>query len=186
MLRRRLLPILVLLGGCSVPLADAVPVSPPAAMEGSASARPPASTSTSTSTSTTTEDLPAAQPSRTATTAPGSGGLSDLSSSGGSGGEGIDPLLDVVGDPGRDDPACPVPARRGLDPVRPRYLATVNADPGSGTVEGHLTVQFTPDLPVDRVELRLWANGPRDRGRRRPHRGRLTQRQWAAGPARAA
>lgn len=114
-----------------------------------------------TSTSTTTDGLPAAQPNRTTTSGSGSGGLSDLAARGGSGGEGIDPLLDVVGDPGRDDPTCPVPARRGLDPARPRYLATVNADPVTGLVEGHLTVQFTPDLPIDRVELRLWANSPR-------------------------
>jgi hypothetical protein len=43
---------------------------------------------------------------------------------------------DLVGDPGSDGPDCPVPARRSPDPARPRYRATVVADPTSGTVDG--------------------------------------------------
>jgi hypothetical protein len=37
----------------------------------------------------------------------------------------------------------------------------MTADPVSGVVEGTQAVRFVPDLPVDRLVLRLWANGPR-------------------------
>jgi hypothetical protein len=57
---------------------------------------------------------------------------------------------------------CPaVPARRGLDPNRPRYTVRVDADPAASRVRGDLTVRFTPDLAVDLLVFRLWPNGPR-------------------------
>lgn len=66
--------------------------------------------------------------------------------------------------------ACPVPERRPPDPARPRYDVAVDADPSRPTVTGSLTVVFTPDLPVDRLVLRLWPNG----GRRGPGAPTLT------------
>jgi len=36
----------------------------------------------------------------------------------------------------------------------------VNIDPPSSTVTGSLVVSFTPDLPVDELVFRLWANAP--------------------------
>lgn len=60
------------------------------------------------------------------------------------------------------DDTCPVPpARAEPDPDRPSYDVTMTADPNTGVVEGSQTVRFVPDLPVDRLVLRLWANGPR-------------------------
>jgi hypothetical protein len=57
---------------------------------------------------------------------------------------------------------CPArPPRPGPDPDRPRYEVTMTADPQTGVVEGTQVVRFVPDLPVDRLVLRLWANGPR-------------------------
>lgn len=57
---------------------------------------------------------------------------------------------------------CPaVPPRPEPDPDRPAYEVTMSADPVSGVVEGTQAVRFVPDLPVDRLVLRLWANGPR-------------------------
>ena len=58
--------------------------------------------------------------------------------------------------------ACPAPIdRRGPDPDRPRYELEISADPRSGEVDGTQDVTFVPDLPVDTVVFRLWANGPR-------------------------
>ena len=57
---------------------------------------------------------------------------------------------------------CPVvPERAEPEPDRPVYEVTMTADPDTGVVEGTQAVRFVPDLPVDRVVLRLWANGPR-------------------------
>ena len=57
---------------------------------------------------------------------------------------------------------CPaVPERAEPNPDRPVYEVTMTADPDTGVVEGTQAVRFVPDLPVDRVVLRLWANGPR-------------------------
>jgi hypothetical protein len=57
---------------------------------------------------------------------------------------------------------CPsIPARRTPDPDRPRYTVRVDADPATGEVVGDVTIRFTPDLPVDELVLRLWANAPR-------------------------
>ncbi|MGH9247811.1 MAG: hypothetical protein ACRD29_26555 [Acidimicrobiales bacterium] len=47
------------------------------------------------------------------------------------------------------------------DPDRPTYTATVDVQPGPGTVSGEVTVRFTPDLPTDVLVLRLWPNAPR-------------------------
>ena len=38
---------------------------------------------------------------------------------------------------------------------------TAAVDPGTGVVDGSMTVGFTPDLPTDVLVFRLWANGPR-------------------------
>jgi hypothetical protein len=56
-------------------------------------------------------------------------------------------------------PALPEPAQP--DPDRPRYQVTADVDPESGRVAGEVRVSFTPDLDVDRLVFRLWANGPR-------------------------
>jgi hypothetical protein len=58
--------------------------------------------------------------------------------------------------------SCPPPAERHRPARdRPRYVADVVADPDSGAVSGTQRVTFTPDLPIDTVVFRLWANGPR-------------------------
>ena len=58
--------------------------------------------------------------------------------------------------------ACPPPADRRPPPRnRPAHVAEIEADPGSGVVTGTQEVTFTPDLPIDTVVFRLWANGPR-------------------------
>lgn len=58
--------------------------------------------------------------------------------------------------------SCPAPLPRAEpDPDRPRYDVTMTADPRTGQVVGEQRVAFIPDLPVDRVVFRLWANGPR-------------------------
>lgn len=57
---------------------------------------------------------------------------------------------------------CPEPPPRPApDPERPTYEVTMTADPDTGVVEGIQLVRFVPDLPVDRLVTRLWANGPR-------------------------
>jgi hypothetical protein len=57
---------------------------------------------------------------------------------------------------------CPArPPRAEPDPDRPTYEVAMSADPVSGVVEGTQEVGFVPDLPVDHLVLRLWANGPR-------------------------
>ena len=62
-------------------------------------------------------------------------------------------------------PSCPpIPDRRAPDPTRPRYVLQLDAQPTTGVVQGTVDVQFTPDLPTDRLVFRLWANGPRQRG----------------------
>lgn len=48
------------------------------------------------------------------------------------------------------------------DPTRPLYTATAIVDPVAGTVDGTLSVTFTPDLPVDELIFRLWANAPNE------------------------
>jgi hypothetical protein len=61
-----------------------------------------------------------------------------------------------------EDPDCPpVPARAEPDPDRPRYRVDLDLDPGAGAVTGTTSLRFTPDLEVDALVLRLWANGPR-------------------------
>ncbi len=57
---------------------------------------------------------------------------------------------------------CPTPPPRAApDTDRPTYDVTMTADPDTGVVDGRQDVRFVPDLPVDRLVLRLWANGPR-------------------------
>lgn len=58
-------------------------------------------------------------------------------------------------------PGCPtVPARAAPDPNRPRYRVTADVDAATATASGTEEVRFTPDLPTDRLVLRLWPNGP--------------------------
>jgi hypothetical protein len=54
-----------------------------------------------------------------------------------------------------------VPARPGPDPDRPSYQLDLSVDLGANVVEGREVVRFTPDLATDRLEFRLWPNGPR-------------------------
>jgi hypothetical protein len=56
-------------------------------------------------------------------------------------------------------PAVPPLAEPSAD--RPRYRADLTVDPTTGSITGPVEVAFTPDLPVDRLVLRLWANAPR-------------------------
>ncbi len=61
-------------------------------------------------------------------------------------------------------PGCPaIPTRRSPDPGRPRYELDVAVSPADALAEGTQSVTFTPDLATDRLELRLWPNGPRQR-----------------------
>ena len=56
---------------------------------------------------------------------------------------------------------CPDPGPLAEpDPHRPRYEASVTIDPPSSTVSGSMAVTFTPDLPIDELVFRLWANAP--------------------------
>ena len=55
----------------------------------------------------------------------------------------------------------PTPARAAPDPARPRYQAAIALDPGQPGVLITERVEFTPDLTVDRLVFRLWANAPR-------------------------
>ena len=58
--------------------------------------------------------------------------------------------------------ACPPPAaRREPAPDRPEIEIELRADPVAGVVTGVQTITFVPDLPIEAVVLRLWANGPR-------------------------
>ncbi len=59
------------------------------------------------------------------------------------------------------DPCPPPFARVQPEPDRPDYRLQITADPVGGLVEGTEDIAFTPDLPVDSIVLRLWANGPR-------------------------
>lgn len=58
--------------------------------------------------------------------------------------------------------ACPPPvARRSPAADRPDIEVELGADPVAGLVTGVQTIAFVPDLPIETVVLRLWANGPR-------------------------
>ncbi len=46
-------------------------------------------------------------------------------------------------------------------PDRPRYVLEVDVRPGEASVEGRQQVEITPDVDTDRLEFRLWPNGPR-------------------------
>src|SRR5262245_61455884 len=72
-------------------------------------------------------------------------------------------LSGVELDPGRAaEGACPaVPARARPDAARPRYEMDVRVDLAGNTVSGTQIVTFTPDLAIDRLVFRLWANAPR-------------------------
>jgi phage terminase large subunit-like protein len=57
---------------------------------------------------------------------------------------------------------CPSgPPSMTPDPNRPVYRADLSVDPASGRLEGTVALTFTPDLAIDRLVLRLWANAPR-------------------------
>jgi hypothetical protein len=76
------------------------------------------------------------------------------------------PTTDAPAPPPATDSSCPtpIPARRQPDPERPRYTVTLDIQPAAATVDGTVTVRFTPDLPTDRLVFRLWPNGPRQLG----------------------
>lgn len=58
--------------------------------------------------------------------------------------------------------SCPPPVPRlEPDPRRPTHRLEISADPTTGVVTGQQVTAFTPDIPVDSVVFRLWANGPR-------------------------
>src|SRR4051794_28301038 len=58
---------------------------------------------------------------------------------------------------------CPDPGPLAApDPHRPVYSASATIDAASGTVDGTLSVHFTPDRPVDELVFRLWANAPNE------------------------
>ena len=58
--------------------------------------------------------------------------------------------------------SCPaVPERNQPRSDRPAYEVTLDVNLDEGVVTGTQTVTFTPDLDVDRLVLRLWANAPR-------------------------
>lgn len=67
--------------------------------------------------------------------------------------------------PGPAKPAadsCPaVPERTAPRSDRPSYELTVDVRPDEGIVVGTEQVRFTPDLDVDHLVFRLWANAPR-------------------------
>ena len=56
---------------------------------------------------------------------------------------------------------CDVGPLAAAEPSRPVYDAELRVDPASGLVEGSVTIEFTPDLAIDDLYLRLWPNGPR-------------------------
>ena len=57
---------------------------------------------------------------------------------------------------------CPaVPERNQPRSDRPSYELTVDVKPDEGIVVGTQKVRFTPDLAVDQLVFRLWANAPR-------------------------
>ena len=56
---------------------------------------------------------------------------------------------------------CPPEGPRAQpDPRRPSYEVSVTIDAATRTATGTSSVRFTPDLPVDRLVLRLWPNSP--------------------------
>ncbi|MBA2282446.1 MAG: hypothetical protein H0W25_14640, partial [Acidimicrobiia bacterium] len=57
---------------------------------------------------------------------------------------------------------CPAaPPYAAPAPDRPVYGVVASVDVAAGVVDGTVTVRFTPDLPVDALVVRLWANSPR-------------------------
>lgn len=59
-------------------------------------------------------------------------------------------------------PPCPaIPPRAAPRADRSRYRLSLSIDLPGNAVDGTETVEFTPDLPVDRLVFRLWANAPR-------------------------
>ena len=64
--------------------------------------------------------------------------------------------------PPATSPACPpVPHPVGPAPDRPRYVLELDVRPDEAVVEGRQHVELTPDVGTDRLEFRLWPNGPR-------------------------
>ena len=53
------------------------------------------------------------------------------------------------------------PPRAAPDPGRPRYRAAIGLDPDRAAVALTEQVTFTPDVAVDELVFRLWANAPR-------------------------
>src|SRR5947208_2467317 len=62
-------------------------------------------------------------------------------------------------------PKLPQPStiRVNRTPLRPSYELHVNVAEDLKTVDGELTVRFTPNRPTQRLVFRLWPNGPLQR-----------------------
>lgn len=59
-------------------------------------------------------------------------------------------------------PTCPaIPARVAPRGDRARYVLDVDVRLAENAVVGRSEIRFTPDIPTDRLVLRLWANSPR-------------------------
>jgi aminopeptidase N len=79
---------------------------------------------------------------------------------------GTTPLPTALGPPTSLPPATtpscpPIPRRVDPAPDRPRYVLELDVRPGEALVEGRQQVELTPDVGTDRLEFRLWPNGPR-------------------------
>lgn len=68
--------------------------------------------------------------------------------------------LSAVGPASQQGP-CGVPAFKQANPDRPKIDASLDIDLAERHVSGQMEVDFTPDLNIDEVVLRLWANSPR-------------------------
>jgi hypothetical protein len=62
----------------------------------------------------------------------------------------VDPLTGCTGIPPRTQPRAD----------RSRYTIAADVQSGLRSVQGTLSVRFTPDLPTDRIVFRLWPNSP--------------------------
>lgn len=56
---------------------------------------------------------------------------------------------------------CVVEPTATPDPARPRYDANLTIDVPNRSVRGEMSVDFTPDQPIEAVVVRLWPNSPR-------------------------
>ena len=82
----------------------------------------------------------------------------------------VEPAPTAIAEPTATSEPTPTPQPPGPcnteplatpNPDRPRYTASLDIDPVARTVGGSLSVDFTPDQPIDDIVVRLWPNGPR-------------------------